>query len=255
MNINNIFSPARTGWLMRKYIKENRSPLLFVTAFMFLISIINGLSYMYSEDKGVDDEIGFMLIAFSMCGCLMASIAFRSMWNMKSAVTVLMTPVSAFEQCMVRWIVVVPVYILWAFVSAVFADVFKYLMANYLFGGSIEMIPWGRIFDFSSSEAFFNLYIVFVLFIFTQSFYFLGSVVWRKHNFIKTFFVMGLLFMLYVIPVSIIVDLYSSSNYVIFGGRDFLKYFPYQILLWLGTIVNYTLTVMRFKEAEIIHRW
>ncbi len=38
------------------------------------------------------------------------------------------------------------------------------------------------------------------------------------------------------------------------GKRDYLLYAPFQILLWLTVIINYTLTVMRLRESDIIHR-
>ena len=95
------------------------------------------------------------------------------------------------------------------------------------------------------------------LFIFTQSFYLLGSVVWRKHAFVKTFFVMGLLFMLYAGGVLFVEANYTNTTifYINVSQRDFFTYPLMNMLVWAGVIINYTLTVMRLKEAEIVHRW
>lgn len=179
MNIDSIFRADRTWWLMKKYLADNRTSLImsgaFVTVVMVLIGIFTAVissdSRSYSRD--IDNEIGIMLVAFVFNGYLVASIAFKSLWNGKSAVSLLMTPASAFEQTLVRWIVMVPGYILWALMSAVFADFVKVIVGNFILGGDIDMIPWRRIFDLSSAEAMLGVYIMLVLFIFTQSFYFL----------------------------------------------------------------------------------
>lgn len=260
MNTDNIFSPSRTMWLMKKYFIENRGTLLmsgaFVTLVMTLIAVINGLSTMHGSypDSGIGTEIGFMLVAFGFTGSLIASSAFRQMWDSKSATGVLMTPATAFEQCLVRWIAVVPAFILWSLASAMFADWVKYVMANYIFGGEVCMIPWLRVLGVVEIEGAVNIYLVLLIFLVNQSFYFLGSVVWRKHNFVKTFFVVGLLFMIYFCASAMVADSYTNPGYVSMGGRDFILYAPFQILLWLTVIINYTLTVMRLRESEIIHR-
>lgn len=245
---------------MKKYFVENRGTLLmsgaFVTLVMTLIAIINGLSTMHRSNpaSGIDTEIGFMLVAFSVTGCLIASLAFRQMWDSRSATGVLMTPATAFEQCLVRWIFVVPGFIVWSLLSAMFADMVKYLTANYIFGGEVCMIPWLRILGVVEIEAAVNMYMVLLIFLVTQSFYFLGSMVWRKHNFVKTSLVIGLLFMAYFCASAIVADNYTNTGYISVGGRDFLLYAPFQILLWLTLIINYTLTVMRLRESDINHR-
>lgn len=263
MDIDSVFRADRTWWLMKKYLADNRTTLLlsgaFVTMVMVLIGIFTAVVFYNdrNQSQAVDNEIGIMLVAFIFNGYLVASIAFKSLWNGKSAVSLLMTPVSALEQMLVRWIMVVPVYIVWSLLSAVFADVVKFIIGNYLIGGEMWMIPWGRIFNTHSSEAMLGAYIMLVLFIFTQSFYLLGSVVWRKHAFVKTFFVMGLLFMLYAGGVLCVESNYMNSSciYINVSERDYFTYPLMQILLWAGVIINYTLTVMRLKEADIVHRW
>ena len=263
MNIDNIFSPARTGWLMKKYVADNRQSIImsgaFVTVVMVLIGIFTALMCHDEKNQGlaVDNEIGVMLVAFVFNGYLVASIAFKSLWNGKSAASLLMTPASAFEQVLVRWIVVVPVFIVWSLLSVMFADFVKFIIGNFLLGGEMGMIPWRLIFNFRSSEAMLGVYIMLTLFIFTQSFYLLGSVVWRKHAFVKTFFVMGLLFMLYAGGVLFVEANYTNTTifYINVSQRDFFTYPLMNMLVWAGVIINYTLTVMRLKEAEIVHRW
>lgn len=262
MNIDNVFSPSRCGWLLRKYVKENRNSHLmsvgvFVAVMMLLIAMINGLVCMNYSDpaKGIDGEIGFMLLAFTFNGCIIASVAFRQMWDSRSAASMLMIPASALEQCVVRWIIVVPVYIVWSLLCAVFADVIKYVIFNYILDGNAVMIPWMNVFGIGWPEQIVNIYIVLMLFVVTQSFYFLGSIVWRKNAFVKTFFVMGVLFMLYAIPSAIVADSYTNSGPISVVRSDVFTYVPFQMLMWLTVIINYTLTVMRLRESEIIHRW
>lgn len=60
--------------------------------------------------------------------------------------------------------------------------------------------------------------------------------------------------MAYFCVSAIITDIYANSGYISMGKRDYLLYAPFQILLWLTVIINYTLTVMRLRESDIIHR-
>ena len=77
---------------------------------------------------------------------------------------------------------------------------------------------------------------------------------WRKHNLVKKYFLVGKLLIIYLSMSAIVADSYTNTGYVSKGGRDFLLYAPFQILLWLTLIINYTLTVMRLRESDIIHR-
>lgn len=263
MNIDDIFSPARTWSLMKKYVADNRTTLIisgaFVTVVMVLIGLINALAYFDSEQSrtALEAEVDFMLVAFTVGGCLIASVMFKPLWNDKSAIGMLMTPASAFEQWLVRWIIAVPVYIVWALLSAVFADAVKCFAGNYILGGEFSMIPWRDVLNVFNSHTAFNLYGVLLLFVFTQSFYILGSVVWRKHAFVKTFFAMGVLFMLYAVPSVYVAEMMTQSKYVYTGSKaDYLfSYAPTQIFIWLSVIVNYALTVMRLRETDIVHRF
>lgn len=256
MNIDSIFSPARCGRLIKKYMMENRATLvmtaIFTAVVMLLIAMINGIASCGDSDPsgGVDDEIGFMLLAFSFNGCIIASTVFRQMWDKNQATALLMTPASAFEQCLVRWIVIVPVYMLWTLVCSMVADTLKYVLFKWVLGKSAAAIPWMDMLCISKPEDVVYLYMVLMIFAVTQSFFFLGSIVWRKNSFFKTFF-----FFIYFIALGIVADCYTNNMPInVSLPRDLLSA-PFQILMWLTLIINYTLTVMRLRESEIIHRW
>ena len=201
------------GRLMKKYVVENRMSLLIsagcVTLAMVIIGLVNGWSYGYSYLDGSVVEIGFMTNAFFLCGMIVAaSPAFKTMWDTKSTIATLMTPASQMEKFLVRWIVSVPCYVVWGLLSAFFADVLKKLFVVYVMGGEISMLDWGSMLfgmkgtnvHCDSSE----FYSVLLVFIFIQSFYLLGSVVWRKKNFIKTTYVLVILFIVYAVAWNIV---------------------------------------------------
>lgn len=261
-NIGETFSAKRMGVLMKKYVVENRMSLLIsvgcVTLAMAIIGLVNGWSYGYSDLDGNLVEIGFLTNAFFLFGMIVAaSPAFDTMWNQKSAIVTLMTPVSQFEKFLVRWIVSVPCYVVWGLFSAFFADVLKKFFVVYVMGGEIDMIRWrcflfgGEGVDINSNPTVF--YSTLLLFIFIQSFYLLGSVVWRKKNFIKTTYVLVVLFVVYGVAWNIMINTPSPEHFI---RKTFtLEFMPMQLFMVLGIIVNYVLTYKRFREADIIHRW
>ncbi|MCM1051034.1 MAG: hypothetical protein NC349_03660 [Paenibacillus sp.] len=261
-NIGETFSAKRMGVLMKKYVVENRMSLLIsagcVTLVMVIIGIINGWSYGYSYLDGSLVEIGFMTNAFFLCGMIVAaSPAFDTMWNQKNAIVTLMTPASQLEKFIVRWIVSVPCYVVWGLFSAFFADVLKKFFVVYVMGGEIDMLKWNSILfggegvDMDSNPTVF--YSTLLLFIFIQSFYLLGSIVWRKKNFIKTTYVLVVLFVVYGVAWNIMINTPSPEHFI---RKTFtLEFMPMQLFMVLGIIVNYVLTYKRFREADIIHRW
>lgn len=259
--MDTVFSPARFGRLMRKYVIGNRSSLrisaIFVAVAMLLIAMINGMAAIGSTapTNYLDDEIGFMLVVFVFTGCVVASTAFGRTLDKKVVTALLMTPASAFEQCLVRWIFICPLYTLWALVCAMVADALKFVTFKIVLGQSAAMIPWPAVLGIGMPEQLVNDYMILIIFAVTQSFFFLGSVVWRKHSYIKTFLVTGALFMLYAVPSAIVADCYVNSRSVDVSMMGDMMFAPFQILVWLALIINYTLTVMRLKESEIIHRW
>lgn len=262
-NMSEIFSAKRMGRLMKKYVVENRMSLLIsagcVTLVMVIIGLVNGWAYGYSKwQNGHIEELVFMTIAFYMCGMIVAaSPAFKSMWDTKSTIATLMTPASQMEKFLVRWIVSVPCYVVWGLLSAFLADVLKKLFVVYVMGGEISMLDWGSMLfgmkvtnvHCDSSE----FYSVLLVFIFIQSFYLLGSVVWRKKNFIKTTYVLVILFIVYAVAWNIMMN--TPSPEYIFRGTFYMGFTPLILYMVLGTIINYVLTYKRFREADIIHRW
>lgn len=261
MNIDSFFSPARCWWLMKKYVMENRSTLVmtgvFTAVFMLLIALINGMSSCGNSNpaSGIDAEIGFMLLAFALSGCIVASTAFKQMWNKNQATSLLMTPATAFEQTLVRWIIVGPVYTVWALVCAMAADSLKYVIFKWVLGKSAATIPWMSVLGITMPEYLMYPYALLMMYAITQSFFFLGSIVWKKNAYFKTFFVVGMLFLLYAIPSALVADSYTNRLPVDVSLPRALLSAPLQILMWLTLIINYTLTVMRLRESEIIHRW
>lgn len=261
-NMSEIFSVKRMDVLMKKYVIDNRMSLLIsagcVTLAMVIIGLVNGWSYGYSDLDGSGVEMVFLTNAFFLCGMIVAaSPAFKTMWDQKSAIVTLMTPASQLEKFMVRWIVSVPCYVVWGLFSAFFADVLKKFFVVYVMGSEIDMIRWrcflfgGEGVDINSNPTVF--YSTLLLFIFIQSFYLLGSVVWRKKNFIKTAYVLVILFVVYGVAWNTMMN--TPSPEYVFRGTFMLGFIPMQLFMVLGTIVNYVLTYMRFREADIIHRW
>lgn len=260
LDIRETFRMQRAWMLMKKYLMDNRAPLLmswaFVTLGMIIVGVVNGICYAHSTMSGDKDEAIYMSIVFFVGGLLVTSNAYKSMSRQGTALITLTTPASQLEKFAVRWIMVVPGYIVCAFLSAVLSDCIRFMMMRYMFGDNVHLIDWCDL--LAGKKPYGSLaYCILSGFLLTQSFYLLGSIVWRKHCFVKTFLVVGIIFMTYAIAGTLAWESmeFEKGTSMMMQKDSLFRYTPAIVLSWLMIIGNYVLTYIRFKEADIIQKW
>ena len=173
-----------------------------------------------------------------------------------------MLPASQFEKFLYRWIISVPLAFLLFFVCAVIADWLRVLFVDFYMGIEVRTIDWCKLI-FHSADAGFNTdaasWIVLLIFFMTQSFFLVGSVVWRRSHFVKTFFSMFVITLIYGRVAVWIYDLFHKED-LFYGAPPLLDndktvFWSAAILMTVISLFNYLLTYLRFRESEIINRW
>lgn len=265
MSSDRIFSPARFGRLCNKYFIEQRRSLLLtslsLTAVFIAVALMCGLSYARESRFGLHipqpTETGWFVVIFAIWGLLMTSSAFKSLGKPTTALATLTCPASQFEQFLMRWMAVVPLFILWGFASAVLADACRVLMTRYVLWCPAEFMDWWEILKGEPGVLGLPdnmLWILLLTFLTQQSFFLLGAVVWSNHHFLKTLATVWLIWVVYMTTgfVQYISFMFDHQQIPV-GFHD--PSLPIGIFSVIVILFNYTLAYMRFREAEIINRW
>lgn len=272
-----FFSMPRFVNLCRKEMVESWRTNLLRFVMMYGIMAIAFVwsayfEYKYPErllNSGLkDDSIWiFVLVAFLwaivIMGILSASFVMERMKSKTNRTAMLMTPATMFEKFFSRWLVFTfgfLIVFLIAFKLADFTRVGIYLMCYPELKGIIAPAPlshlvgdeqyWTAFPDCKAFMAGVSAYF------FTQSLFVLGSTIWPKNAFVKTFAAL-------VVIVIVYVSVGAALTKAFFTGNGFSEpIFSDDTLMILMTITflalalfNWVLAYFRFKESEIINRW
>lgn len=182
-----MFSFRRYAMLLKCYLVENRKSLLTLCAVMWGIMIlicvklamsVNPESYYYlwKEHSQLTDELVVITMLAAIFGCLSGSIMFSSLKDRAGRIRVLMRPASMVEKFAVCLTVYVVLFAAIFMLGWVVSDALHAVISGY-------HLIWNM--DLGLS---FDLGVVYVLsLLFMQSLFALGSAVWPKRSFAKTF--------------------------------------------------------------------
>ncbi len=254
MKTNDMYDSGRMMAELRLYVACRRSSLLLravaLLAAMLLIGLLAG--WIDSSRAVINLQLGVMCVVAMVGGLLAASSAFGEMAGRDSAIDLLMSPASMLEKFIARWIVTVPAYILWAIVCAMCGDLLRVLFIAVSDGDGLgELAPWWSLLTGQSGPFGYPdglMYVVLMTYLALQSFFLLGSIVWRRYNFMKTLPVVFILGLFYMIEGMLVYDASDARSIDISGLQ-------LALISLIVTAVNYTLTYFRFKESDVIHRW
>ena len=249
----------RFGLLVRKFIIENgrRFALQFggITLAMILVFVFDTYNS-YQVTSG--EKLVMAAIVTFIYGLVIASGMFRSMGRPVTALSTLTCPASQFEGFMLRWLIAVPLFLLWAYVSALIADVASWVCCS-ICDKEMVWIDWKSIFEITgyewdSFDRFDSMVLSFMSnFLFIQSFFLLCGIVWSRNHALKTFGALFVIWSVYMVCLLSVAALFINGQYF------FNKTLPLGLLGMIGriagTLFNYLLTYMRFREAEVINRW
>lgn len=217
-----------------------------------------------SSDKS-DPVWMFTLITFVwaivIMGILSASFTMERMKSKTNRTAMLMTPATMFEKFFSRWLVFTfgfLIVFLIAFKLADWTRVAIYLMSYPELKDIIAPAPFSHLVGegqtvFDNCKSFIAGV---VAYFFTQSLFVLGSSIWPKNAFVKTFSAIVVIGIVYF-------AIGAALTKAFFTGNGFIEpIFSDDTLMILMTITfltlacfNWVLAYFRFKESEIINRW
>lgn len=269
----NRFSLRRTLMLTGTELTEKRRTLLIQCGMVLLALIVLALfqslsnDYTYMSHKGPGDPLasgllGTYVVMLFIFGGLSASIMFSDLGNKEGRIRMLMRPGISIEKFLSRWLIYVALFLVVYLLSVVVADTVRYLVLKSRFPESTAVVP---IYACLNTEvlkeiipSFNGVVIKQVLFCIgfyfgIQSFFVLGSIIWPRMSFPKTFGVFSALTFIYIICTMGVVSMFDTG--VRYNGRPFIERHADMIMLILsfGVIaVNYVLAWWRLGETEVI---
>ena len=213
----------------------------------------------------------FGIVAFiwgiTVMGCLSASFTMERMKTKTSRMAMLTTPATMFEKFFARWVVFTFVFLVVYIIAYKLADWTRILvfMAKYPEMDYIGQVPLcshmvSECRTCTEHWTAFPDYWRFMLgvsgYFFFQSCFVLGSSIWPKNAFLKTFAAGVIIVIVYALIGTMLAKLLISDYYV---DREH----PSEEALWACMTVvafamalfNWILAYFRFKESEIINRW
>ena len=190
----------------------------------------------------------------------------EKMKNKTSRLSTLMTPSTPFEKFFSRWLISTIVFLVVFLIAFKLADYTRVMVYSLIYPDVKEVILPVNLGDLVGSgkrwylfHKTYELTLVLSIYCFVQSLFVLGSSVWPKNSFLKTFVSVTIIVLIYVLVGMLVGDMLfsgSSKDY----GYIFSSITKEQVTVMvtvgfmLFAFVNWTLAYFRFKESEIVQR-
>lgn len=260
MERNDTFSLVRFGLVLRKFLVENRTQHLLGAALLLVVMLTCGafLGFQASEDIAEDQmELAseWIRLVSAAVACIAASMMFGS-YNSRGCATALTLPASALEVFLSRWVVAVPILFLLCLLCAMAGEAVRVSVGAMVGEETMLRVPFADIVRGDNTSRSFIGSLSPLKIMALQSFFLLGSIVWRGRAFAKTvgaLFGLGLL--LYLVSAGVSVAfLYVRARLPFSFFFSPLSYVPGWVV-YAVMLFNYILAFMRLREAETIQRW
>lgn len=270
------FDIKRFGKLLKWWAITNKTALIKLVGGVFIFTFLAEALWMISvfyqendtlalmmEQQFVSNIAGMMIAAFAFCvtfsGCYMSF----GLNKKQSREAFLMVPATQLEKYMLRWLYVVIIIPVALFLSFVLADTLRMILMFIL--GPHEWI--------SVLSHFFqsNMFIVenghqvwmvpvlaFSLLLFFQSFYILGGILFRHHQFILTSVAGILLMVAFISFTSWLTRNMTIEMFDTYNGEFVVNASAYvaTAISLLFAVLNYVLSFFFFKRMQIINnKW
>lgn len=275
-----FFSMSRFVSLCRKEMveswKANMLRVVLMYGIMAIAFVWNGyFQYNYPErllHRGAttDPAWTFVLIIFLwaviIMGLLSASFIMERMKSKTNRIAMLMTPATMFEKFFSRWLVFTfgfLIVFLIAFKLADWTRVLVYMVSYPELKDIIAATPLSHLLGdtneywtaFQTREGFM---LGVSVYFFAQSLFILGSAIWPKNAFVKTFSAIVIISIVYVlVGVTLTKIVYESRGIhgVNQSMSDDMMMNLSIVFFFVLSIFNWVVAYFRFKESEIINRW
>ncbi|WP_195533835.1 hypothetical protein [Bacteroides finegoldii] len=269
-----FFSLPRFMNLCRKEMVESwRSNVLRIVLLygvMTVAMVWNGyFEYRGSYKSSEDPAWSFLLVAFIwglwVFGCLSASFTMEKMKTKTNRTSTLMTPATPFEKFFSRWFVFTVVFLVVFLITYKLADYTRVIVYSLTYPEKDFIAPVDLSHVIGKGKDYYTLFrtglefgAVIAGYFFVQSLFILGSTIWPKNSFLKTFASGTIIMIVYFLVGALMTKMMLDDKlYYSFPGHE-ISNENMMVLLIVActffTLFNWTLAYFRFKESEIINR-
>ncbi|MDE5686370.1 MAG: hypothetical protein K2I26_07400 [Paramuribaculum sp.] len=269
----NTFDLARFGETVRKYANENWRALamkggvmtgIFIITTIFVVvdtkryysEAYGGYSSLYSEDPSSDIFWFLLLTALLLFGPIAASMTFGDLSTKEARLNDLTAPAAQSEKFLTRWLFYVPGFAVLFIVAGVLSELLRFGLLSAIVDCPDMVKLFAPLDRIAGSDGVSNEFLLTVLaFLSLQSLFMLGSILWHKAAFVKTFLVLGLIAVAYFFIGYLTVVFLSLSPHSRFElSEDFGMIVAY-CLTAVIVVFSHAVAWVRYKEMEIINRW
>lgn len=261
--VTNNFSIVRSLDVMKKIIVEqpraNIMKLILLFGVLSMISILVGTMSAESydtfteskvSDPAINIEIVFWTLLLFLFGSVYASTAFSKLSTRSGRISMISLPANSSEKFLAYWFIHTIVFLVLFAAAIEFADALRVAILKlvYPYSNSIHFI---KLSNFLNN----NPLPVITFYLMYQSFFLLGSIVWPRFSFLKTYAALTIIGGIYLLTAIFFVPVTGHNGlvYVIRMNEIHID----KIITFTSIavcLVNYGLTYLRIRETEVIDR-
>ena len=269
-----FFSFPRFANYFKKVLVEDRKRLLqrIITVFGLLVvfgAIISDSCYQHymealkigivrSEiDPAIDGLMPLFVFGLFIGCALSASFIMEPMSSKTSRIYALMLPATSFEKYFVRWFIYTIGYLVVYYFLFLLVDVMRVCVFSVVYP-EIDIItflnPYAEIVALRDDAP---LGFIVSLYLLLQSIFVLGSSLWPKYAFLKTFTAYTILGMAFSAFFAGIMNLFNrpGNSYIMPELSDDTLFLIATCGVMMVTLFFWWLAYKRFKEMEVVNRW
>ena len=269
-----FFSFPRFANYFKKVLVEDRKRLLqrIITVFGLLVvfgAIISDSCYQHymealkigivrSEiDPAIDGLMPLFVFGLFIGCALSASFIMEPMSSKTGRIYALMLPATSFEKYFVRWFIYTIGYLVVYYFLFLLVDVMRVCVFSVIYP-EIDIItfinPYAEIVALRDEVP---LGFVVSLYLLLQSIFVLGSSLWPKYAFLKTFTAYTILGMAFSAFFAGLMNLFNrpGNSYIMLELSDDTLFLIATCGILLVTLFFWWLAYKRFKEMEVVNRW
>ena len=269
-----FFSFPRFANYFKKVLVEDRKRLLqrIITVFGLLVvfgAIISDSCYQhYMEalkmgivrneiDPAIDGLMPLFVFGLFIGCALSASFIMEPMNSKTGRIYALMLPATSFEKYFVRWFIYTIGYLVVYYLLFLLVDVMRVCVFSVVYP-EIDIItflnPYAEIVALRDDAP---LGFIVSLYLLLQSIFVLGSSLWPKYAFLKTFTAYTILGMAFSAFFAGIMNLFDrpGNSYIMPELSDDTLFLIATCGVMMVTLFFWWLAYKRFKETEVVNRW
>lgn len=269
-----FFSFPRFANYFKKVLVEDRKRLLqrIITVFGLLVvfgAIISDSCYQhYMEalkigivrneiDPAIDGLMPLFVFGLFIGCALSASFIMEPMSSKTGRIYALMLPATSFEKYFVRWFIYTIGYLVVYYLLFLLVDVMRVCVFSVIYP-EIDIItflnPYAEIVALRDDAP---LGFIVSLYLLLQSIFVLGSSLWPKYAFLKTFTAYTILGMAFSAFFAGIMNLFNrpGNSYIMPELSDDTLFLIATCGVMMVTLFFWWLAYKRFKEMEVVNRW